>query len=223
MKKMLKNQKGFSLVELLIVIAIMGVLAALAFSMFAGILGNSRRRADERTADQIAKALTSYIVESGDAKLEILSLLGGGGAGGAGGGGGAGGAGGASNYSVSLEMPDGSSLPATAPSSISITDSISGDNDDASKDLVSALQYVIVVENTSTKRVVKYGPYLTPKEGKGIDWENYAPTWSGHRDGYFIGVYPSLQKADVLPVPTSNPGNVPGQSQNLVTGVYEIK
>jgi len=28
MKKMLKNQKGFSLVELLIVIAIMGVLAA---------------------------------------------------------------------------------------------------------------------------------------------------------------------------------------------------
>ncbi|NLI57975.1 MAG: prepilin-type N-terminal cleavage/methylation domain-containing protein, partial [Clostridium sp.] len=38
MKKMLRNQKGFSLVELLIVIAIMGVLAALAFSMFAGIL-----------------------------------------------------------------------------------------------------------------------------------------------------------------------------------------
>lgn len=207
MKKMLKNQKGFSLVELLIVIAIMGVLAALAFSMFAGILGNSRRRADERTADQIAKALTSYIVESGDTDLGILSLLGSGGG----------------NYNVSLEMPDGSSLPAKAPSSISITDSISGDNDQASQDLVSALQYVIVVENTTTNRVVKYGPYLIPKEGKGIDWENYAPTWSGHRDGYFIGVYPSLQKADVLPVPKDNPGNVPGQSQNLVTGVYEIK
>jgi|GEM_PF-376748 len=218
MKKMLKNQKGFSLVELLIVIAIMGVLAALTFSMFAGILGNSRRRADERTADQIAKALTSYIVESGDTDLGILSLLGGGG----------GGAGGASNYNVSLEMPDGSSLPANAPSSISITDSIRGDNDQASndqasQDLVSALQYVIVVENTTTNRVVKYGPYLIPKEGKGIDWENYAPTWSGHRDGYFIGVYPSLQKADVLPVPKDNPGNVPGQSQKLVTGVYEIK
>jgi len=54
-EKMLKNQKGFSLVELLIVIAIMGVLAAVAFSMFAGVLGNSKRRADERTADQIAK------------------------------------------------------------------------------------------------------------------------------------------------------------------------
>ena len=222
MKKMLKNQKGFSLVELLIVIAIMGVLAALAFSMFAGILGNSRRRADERTADQIAKALTSYIVESGDTDLGILSLLGRG-AGGGGGAGGAGGAGGSSNYAVSLEMPDGSSLPATAPSSISITDSISGDNDDASKDLVSALQYVIVVENTNTKRVVKYGPYLTPKEGKGIDWENYAPTWSGHRDGYFIAVYPSLQKADVLPVPTSKPGKIPGSQTDLVTGVYKMQ
>ena len=69
MKKMLRNQKGFSLVELLIVIAIMGVLAALVFSMFAGILGNSRRRADERTADKIAKALTFYIFESGDTEL----------------------------------------------------------------------------------------------------------------------------------------------------------
>jgi len=62
MKKMLKNQKGFSLVELLIVIAIMGVLAAVAFSMFAGVLGNSKRRADERTADQIAKAISAYMV-----------------------------------------------------------------------------------------------------------------------------------------------------------------
>ncbi len=214
MKKMLKNQKGFSLVELLIVIAIMGVLAALAFSMFAGILGNSRRRADERTADQIAKALTSYIVESGDTDLGILSLLGGGG----------GGAGGSSNYNVSLENPDGTT-PQNAPSSISISNNISGDDDQASQDLVSALQHVIVVENTTTNRVVKYGPYLTPKEGKGIAWENYAPTWSGHRDGYFIAVYPSLQKADVLPVPTSNPGNVPvpGSQQNLVTGVYKIQ
>ena len=56
----------------------------------------------------------------------------------------------------------------------------------ASQNLVNALQYVIVVENTTTNRVVKYGPYLTPKEGKGIDWENYAPTWSGHHDGYLL-------------------------------------
>lgn len=72
MKKMLKNQKGFSLVELLIVIAIMGVLAAVAFSMFAGVLGNSKRRADERTADQIAKSITAYMVDTGDTDLSEI-------------------------------------------------------------------------------------------------------------------------------------------------------
>lgn len=178
MKKMLKNQKGFSLVELLIVIAIMGVLAALAFSMFAGILGNSRRRADERTADQIAKALTSYIVESGDTKLEILS-------------------GTNQAYNVSFEEADGT--PAGNPPTVSV-----GSGPDVSKELVNALQHVIVVENKTTKRTVKYGPYLTPKEGKDIGWENYAPTWSGHEDGYSIIVFSNLQKADVVPVPENN-------------------
>lgn len=183
MKKMLKNQKGFSLVELLIVIAIMGVLAALAFSMFAGILGNSRRRADERTADQIAKALTSYIVESGDTELEILS-----------------GARGA-DYTVSYEEADGSQ-PNTSPN-VSVGPDQGGQKN--SQELVKALQYVIVVQNNNTNRTVKYGPYLTPKEGKEIAWENYAPTWSGHEDGYSIIVFSNLQKADVVPVPENKP------------------
>jgi len=76
MKKMLKNQKGFSLVELLIVIAIMGVIAAVAFGMFAGVLGNSKRRADERTADQIAKAVTAYMTDSGEKDLSKLIAAG---------------------------------------------------------------------------------------------------------------------------------------------------
>jgi len=183
MKKMLRNQKGFSLVELLIVIAIMGVLAALAFSMFAGILGNSRRRADERTADQIAKALTFYIVESGDTKLEILS-------------------GTSRDYTVSFEEVDGS---AAAGPTVSVAST-----EEASRNLVEALQYVIVVKNNTTNRTVKYGPYLTPKEGSKIGWENYAPTWSGHKAGYSIIVFSDLQKADVVPVP-----------DNVATGVQD--
>ncbi|PQQ67819.1 type II secretion system protein [Acetivibrio saccincola] len=178
MKKMLKNQKGFSLVELLIVIAIMGVLAALAFSMFAGILGNSRRRADERTADQIAKALTSYIVESGDTKLEILD-------------------GTNTDYTVTYEQADGT--PVNPGPNVSVGTGVT-----PPQELVKALQHVIVVENNTTKRTVKYGPYLTPKEGKDIGWENYAPTWSGHEDGYSIIVFSNLQKADVVPVPENN-------------------
>lgn len=192
MKKMLRNQKGFSLVELLIVIAIMGVLAALAFSMFAGILGNSRRRADDRTADQIAKALTSYIVESGDTDLSILS--------------GAAGTG----YTVSFEEADGTT--ATAPS---IT--VPG-GEAESQNLVEALQYVIVIKNNTTNRTIKYGPYLTPKEGEKIGWENYAPTWSGHEAGYSIIVFSDLQKADVVPVPKDSPGN-DSTGTALATGV----
>src|SRR5690606_34051191 len=157
MKKMLKNQKGFSLVELLIVIAIMGVLAALAFSMFAGILGNSRRRADERTADQIAKALTSYIVESRDTELEILRGAR------------------SADYTVSYEEADGSQVDPKNYPNVKV-----GSGPDVSQELVNALQHVIVVKNNKTNRTVKYGPYLTPKEGKAIAWENYAPTWSGH-------------------------------------------
>jgi len=64
--KKLNNNKGFSLIELLIVIAIMGVLAAIAFNMFGSILGNSKKKADEQQANNIQKAITLYCVESGD-------------------------------------------------------------------------------------------------------------------------------------------------------------
>jgi type IV pilus assembly protein PilA len=193
MKKMLRNQKGFSLVELLIVIAIMGVLAALAFSMFAGILGNSRRRADERTADQIAKALTFYIVESGDTDLAILS------------------GDTSTGYSVKFEETDGTAVT-NAP-----TLTVPGGEAD-SQNLVELLQHVIVVENNTTNRTIKYGPYLTPKEGSDIGWGNYAPTWSGHEAGYSIIVFSDLQKADVVPVPKDSPGN-DSTGTALATGV----
>ena len=72
MKKMLKNKKGFSLIELLIVIAIMGVLAVIAFSMFSGVVSNSRKKADSTQAGNIQKALVAYMVDTGDAYLENL-------------------------------------------------------------------------------------------------------------------------------------------------------
>ena len=77
MKKMLKNKKGFSLVELVIVIAIMGVLAAVAISMFTGMIQRSRRRADDVRAQQIQKAIVTYIAETGDGDLSELNLSGG--------------------------------------------------------------------------------------------------------------------------------------------------
>lgn len=68
--KLLKNNKGFSLVELLIVIAIMGVMAVIAFNMFGGVLTNSKKRADDQQAKNIEKAILTYCVDSNDWKLE---------------------------------------------------------------------------------------------------------------------------------------------------------
>ncbi|HOQ37126.1 MAG TPA: prepilin-type N-terminal cleavage/methylation domain-containing protein [Acetivibrio sp.] len=73
MKKMLKNKKGFSLVELVIVIAIMGVLAAVAISMFNGMIQRSRRQADNTRAQQIQKAIVTYMAEVGDMELEQMN------------------------------------------------------------------------------------------------------------------------------------------------------
>jgi type IV pilus assembly protein PilA len=74
MKKMLKNKKGFSLIELLIVIAIMGVLAVIAFSMFSGVVANSKKKADNTQAGNIQKALVAYIVDTGDVDLSELKV-----------------------------------------------------------------------------------------------------------------------------------------------------
>lgn len=73
-KKLLKNNKGFSLVELLIVIAIMGVLAVIAFNMFGGVLTNSKKRADDQLAKNIEKAVLTYCLDSGDWQLAKAKL-----------------------------------------------------------------------------------------------------------------------------------------------------
>lgn len=69
-KKRLNNNKGFSLIELLIVIAIMGVLAVIAFNMFGGVLQNSKRRADDQQAQILQKAILTYCVDSNDWALD---------------------------------------------------------------------------------------------------------------------------------------------------------
>lgn len=72
MVRVLKGNKGFTLIELLIVIAIIGVLSAVAFTLLNGVLNNSKRRADERQADTIEKAVTIYMLETGDYELKHL-------------------------------------------------------------------------------------------------------------------------------------------------------
>lgn len=60
----LKNKKGFTLVELLIVIAVLGIIAAIAVPRFTGVLGGFRDRADQSAAELLAKEIQAeFLVE----------------------------------------------------------------------------------------------------------------------------------------------------------------
>ena len=58
------NNKGFSLVELIIVIAILGIIAVIAVPNLTGIQQRSQVNADIRTAEQIGKAVRIWRTEN---------------------------------------------------------------------------------------------------------------------------------------------------------------
>ncbi len=60
MKRSLKNQKGFTLIELMIVIAIIGILAAIAIPNFISYRNKSFCSGVESDANNIAAAIANY-------------------------------------------------------------------------------------------------------------------------------------------------------------------
>lgn len=61
LKRILKNEKGLTLIELLAVVVILGIIAAIAVPSIGGLIGNTKKDAHIANAQQIANAAKTYI------------------------------------------------------------------------------------------------------------------------------------------------------------------
>ena len=69
----MKNNKGFSLVELIVVIAIMAILAAVAIPTFAGFITKANKAADEDFMAQAEYAIT--LANTANVEFKLTSVV----------------------------------------------------------------------------------------------------------------------------------------------------
>lgn len=63
MNKMLRNKKGFTLVELIVVIAVLGILAGIAVPKYSGMKAKAYQAVDEETVMNLSHAMELYYAE----------------------------------------------------------------------------------------------------------------------------------------------------------------
>ena len=70
-KTLLKKEKGFTLVELLAVIVILGIIVAIAIPAVGNIIDNAQEDADEQEQALIIDAARLYMLQADDASLPV--------------------------------------------------------------------------------------------------------------------------------------------------------
>ncbi len=71
MKMFWKNKKGFTLTELMVVVAILGILVAVAAPIFNSVTDTSKQAADEANVRTIQSAITMYSASAGVQAADI--------------------------------------------------------------------------------------------------------------------------------------------------------
>lgn len=69
----LKSKKGFTLIELVVVIAVLGMIAVVAVPKIAGITDKAKTASDAQTIAILNEAVERYVAESGDDDLSQIT------------------------------------------------------------------------------------------------------------------------------------------------------